>query len=194
MPGWGRVLRAAGRLRSVAASPGAARGASRGPGERPGGRGAALPAGPDLRHFLRAAAVPPPAGEPRPEPERGAAAGPGTVYLETYGCQMNVNDTEIAWAILQKNGYTRTKDVDELPISELGRAGRKRSPTAPARRSRRPALNAASPGSPRQRRVRLRRRTDGRPGGDAPHVPVPARPARLGQRHPLGAPQALQGR
>lgn len=27
---------------------------------------------------------------------------------------MNVNDTEIAWAILQKNGYTRTKDVDEV--------------------------------------------------------------------------------
>lgn len=36
------------------------------------------------------------------------------VYLETYGCQMNVNDTEIAWAILQKNGYTRTKEVDEV--------------------------------------------------------------------------------
>ncbi|KAI6074038.1 CDK5 regulatory subunit-associated protein 1 [Aix galericulata] len=38
------------------------------------------------------------------------------VYLETYGCQMNVNDTEIAWAILQKNGYTRTKEVDEADV------------------------------------------------------------------------------
>lgn len=36
------------------------------------------------------------------------------VYLETYGCQMNVNDTEIAWAILQKSGYTRTKEADEV--------------------------------------------------------------------------------
>lgn len=36
------------------------------------------------------------------------------VYLETYGCQMNVNDTEIAWAILQKNGYARTKELDEV--------------------------------------------------------------------------------
>lgn len=27
---------------------------------------------------------------------------------------MNVNDTEIAWAILQKNGYTRTKELDEV--------------------------------------------------------------------------------
>ncbi|XP_032054467.1 CDK5 regulatory subunit-associated protein 1 [Aythya fuligula] len=112
MQGCGRVLRAAGRLGSVAASPGASRGASCGPGERPGGRGAALPPGPDLRHFLRA----PPGPPPPPGPERGAAAGPGTVYLETYGCQMNVNDTEIAWAILQKNGYTRTKEVDEADV------------------------------------------------------------------------------
>lgn len=36
------------------------------------------------------------------------------VYLETYGCQMNVNDTEIAWAILQKSGYARTKKLDEV--------------------------------------------------------------------------------
>lgn len=36
------------------------------------------------------------------------------MYLETYGCQMNVNDTEIAWAILQKNGYARAKDLDEV--------------------------------------------------------------------------------
>ncbi|KFV91363.1 CDK5 regulatory subunit-associated protein 1, partial [Fulmarus glacialis] len=38
------------------------------------------------------------------------------VYLETYGCQMNVNDTEIAWAILQKNGYARTKDLNEADV------------------------------------------------------------------------------
>ncbi|NXQ92376.1 CK5P1 protein, partial [Nyctibius grandis] len=38
------------------------------------------------------------------------------VYLETYGCQMNVNDTEIAWAILQKNGYARTWDLAEADV------------------------------------------------------------------------------
>ncbi|XP_016158616.1 PREDICTED: tRNA-2-methylthio-N(6)-dimethylallyladenosine synthase-like [Ficedula albicollis] len=38
------------------------------------------------------------------------------VYLETYGCQMNVNDTEIVWAILQKNGYARTKKLDEADV------------------------------------------------------------------------------
>lgn len=38
------------------------------------------------------------------------------VYLETYGCQMNVNDTEIAWSILQKNGYLRTSDLQEADV------------------------------------------------------------------------------
>ncbi|XP_068598031.1 mitochondrial tRNA methylthiotransferase CDK5RAP1 [Brachionichthys hirsutus] len=38
------------------------------------------------------------------------------VYFETYGCQMNVNDTEIAWAVLQKKGYRRTVDVEEADV------------------------------------------------------------------------------
>ncbi|XP_049672991.1 mitochondrial tRNA methylthiotransferase CDK5RAP1 [Accipiter gentilis] len=110
---WRRALRAAGLLRSAAAAdprPGTSRRTRCGPGERPVGRGVALPAGPDLRQFLRGAA----AGEPRPEP--GPVPGTGKVYLETYGCQMNVNDTEIAWAILQKNGYARTKELDEADV------------------------------------------------------------------------------
>lgn len=37
-----------------------------------------------------------------------------SVYFETYGCQMNVNDTEIAWSILQKGGYLRTQDLNEV--------------------------------------------------------------------------------
>ncbi|KAG9473938.1 mitochondrial tRNA methylthiotransferase CDK5RAP1 [Eleutherodactylus coqui] len=35
------------------------------------------------------------------------------VYFETYGCQMNVNDTEIAWSILQKSGYIRVNSATE---------------------------------------------------------------------------------
>ncbi|KAK0156365.1 CDK5 regulatory subunit-associated protein 1 [Merluccius polli] len=36
------------------------------------------------------------------------------VCFETYGCQMNVNDTEIAWSILQQKGYQRTGDLNEV--------------------------------------------------------------------------------
>ncbi|XP_070814631.1 mitochondrial tRNA methylthiotransferase CDK5RAP1 [Chaetodon trifascialis] len=38
------------------------------------------------------------------------------VYFETYGCQMNVNDTEIAWSILQRKGYQRTIDLSEADV------------------------------------------------------------------------------
>ncbi|XP_071776048.2 mitochondrial tRNA methylthiotransferase CDK5RAP1 [Centroberyx gerrardi] len=38
------------------------------------------------------------------------------VCFETYGCQMNVNDTEIAWSILQKKGYQRTNDLHEADV------------------------------------------------------------------------------
>ncbi|KAM8867430.1 mitochondrial tRNA methylthiotransferase CDK5RAP1 isoform 2-T2 [Synchiropus picturatus] len=38
------------------------------------------------------------------------------VYFETYGCQMNVNDTEIAWSILQEKGYQRTVDVKQADV------------------------------------------------------------------------------
>ncbi|XP_017678326.1 PREDICTED: CDK5 regulatory subunit-associated protein 1 [Lepidothrix coronata] len=54
--------------------------------------------------------------ETGPPPETGSAPGAPKVYLETYGCQMNVNDTEIAWAILQRNGYARTKELDEADV------------------------------------------------------------------------------
>lgn len=36
------------------------------------------------------------------------------VYFETYGCQMNVNDTEIVWSVLDKNGFVRTSNVKEV--------------------------------------------------------------------------------
>ncbi|TMS19034.1 tRNA-2-methylthio-N(6)-dimethylallyladenosine synthase [Larimichthys crocea] len=38
------------------------------------------------------------------------------MYFETYGCQMNVNDTEIAWSILQRKGYQRTADLSEADV------------------------------------------------------------------------------
>lgn len=38
------------------------------------------------------------------------------VYFETYGCQMNVNDTDIAMSILEKTGYQRTKLLNEADV------------------------------------------------------------------------------
>jgi len=38
------------------------------------------------------------------------------LYIETYGCQMNVSDTEIIFAILKKEGYERTEDINEADV------------------------------------------------------------------------------
>lgn len=38
------------------------------------------------------------------------------VYIETYGCQMNVADTEIVFSILEKEGYGRTEKIEEADI------------------------------------------------------------------------------
>ena len=38
------------------------------------------------------------------------------VYIETYGCQMNVADTEIVQGILANNGYQLTQNIDNADI------------------------------------------------------------------------------
>lgn len=38
------------------------------------------------------------------------------VYIETYGCQMNVNDSEVILSILQDDGYVLTDHIDEADI------------------------------------------------------------------------------
>lgn len=38
------------------------------------------------------------------------------VYIETYGCQMNLADTEIVLGILQNNGYSVTKQIDDADV------------------------------------------------------------------------------
>ncbi len=38
------------------------------------------------------------------------------VYIETYGCQMNLADTEIVLGILQHNGYSVTKQLEDADV------------------------------------------------------------------------------
>ena len=38
------------------------------------------------------------------------------VYIETYGCQMNVNDSEVVLSILQKAGWSRCESVGEADL------------------------------------------------------------------------------
>ncbi|XP_076967417.1 mitochondrial tRNA methylthiotransferase CDK5RAP1 isoform X2 [Tamandua tetradactyla] len=81
-----------------------------------------LATGPTFQHFLRNASVP--QEKPSPEVEDPPPylmvdellGKQRKVYLETYGCQMNVNDTEIAWSILQQSGYLRTSNLQEADV------------------------------------------------------------------------------
>lgn len=38
------------------------------------------------------------------------------LYIETYGCQMNINDTEVVFSILAKHSYNRTEDINEADV------------------------------------------------------------------------------
>jgi tRNA-2-methylthio-N6-dimethylallyladenosine synthase len=38
------------------------------------------------------------------------------VYIETYGCQMNVADTELMFGVLGRSGYERAERPDEADV------------------------------------------------------------------------------
>lgn len=38
------------------------------------------------------------------------------VFFDVYGCQMNLNDTEIVWSILKKSGFQKTELEEEADI------------------------------------------------------------------------------
>jgi tRNA-2-methylthio-N6-dimethylallyladenosine synthase len=41
------------------------------------------------------------------------------VYIETYGCQMNLADTELVLSILNRNGYQQTKNLEDADVALL---------------------------------------------------------------------------
>ncbi|KAJ2636966.1 hypothetical protein GGF44_003024, partial [Coemansia sp. RSA 1694] len=77
--------------------------------------------GPSLQHFL---------AQPLPGSAEPASAVPDelpymsvsdwgqgrTYYVEVYGCQMNVSDTEILMSVLNKAGYQRTMELDNADV------------------------------------------------------------------------------
>jgi tRNA-2-methylthio-N6-dimethylallyladenosine synthase len=38
------------------------------------------------------------------------------VYIETYGCQMNVADSEVVVSVLSMNGYEHTTNINEAEL------------------------------------------------------------------------------
>lgn len=46
----------------------------------------------------------------------GENNGTKKLYLESYGCQMNFSDSEVVAAIMNENGYSTTRNVDEADI------------------------------------------------------------------------------
>ncbi|KAG0212259.1 CDK5 regulatory subunit associated protein 1 [Mortierella sp. GBA30] len=85
--------------------------------------------GPSLQDFLNSSAIQ--AHDPKGNtglnnatPEdvpylsvKGRKLGAGAKYfVEVYGCQMNVNDTEILMAIMNEAGYTKAEDQSEADI------------------------------------------------------------------------------
>jgi tRNA-2-methylthio-N6-dimethylallyladenosine synthase len=49
-------------------------------------------------------------------PISNEADGTRAVYLETYGCQMNVSDSEIVAAVLREEGFGLTRDLEAADI------------------------------------------------------------------------------
>lgn len=38
------------------------------------------------------------------------------IFFDVYGCQMNVNDTEIVWSILKSQNYQKTENINEADV------------------------------------------------------------------------------
>lgn len=44
------------------------------------------------------------------------AQGEGRFHIETYGCQMNTNDSEVVVSLMQQEGFTYTSDIHDADI------------------------------------------------------------------------------
>jgi len=52
---------------------------------------------------------------PSADPSVGNSTHP-KVFVETYGCQMNVSDSEIVLGVLKQSGYERADRVEDADV------------------------------------------------------------------------------
>ena len=81
-------------------------------------RSAAIASAPPLKEFMQPAAGSSIAdANPAPYIDPTLLLGGGRrVYLETYGCQMNVSDSEVVRALLETAGYERAAGIEEADV------------------------------------------------------------------------------
>ncbi|KOB70650.1 CDK5 regulatory subunit-associated protein 1 [Operophtera brumata] len=77
-----------------------------------------LKTGPDLKDFITGSSEPILIERPHIPylPENVQYASKRKVFFDVYGCQMNLNDTEIVWSILKKEGFEKTVVEEEADI------------------------------------------------------------------------------
>ena len=51
-----------------------------------------------------------------------------TYFIETYGCQMNVYDSELVATQLKKTGYKATKDIESASLIFLNTCAAEKKP------------------------------------------------------------------
>lgn len=73
------------------------------------------PSEPSFQYFLNSANKPNLSlfNKPSQSTSSGAAR---KVYIETYGCQMNVNDSEVLLSVLADNGYAQTQQDTDADV------------------------------------------------------------------------------
>lgn len=69
------------------------------------------PSAPSFQYFLNSVNKPSFASANTP-----ADPGARKVYIETYGCQMNVNDSEVLLSVLADNGYAQTQQDTDADV------------------------------------------------------------------------------
>ena len=74
-----------------------------------------LPSEPSFQYFLNSANKPSLASFNTPSQSATSGAA-RKVYIETYGCQMNVNDSEVLLSVLADNGYAQTQQDTDADV------------------------------------------------------------------------------